>query len=77
VGLRKPDPAIYAYCERVAGVPPGEVLFIDDLPTNVEAARDYGWEALAYRPGTDLRPQLAAAGVVLASEKNPSHRREP
>jgi glucose-1-phosphatase len=76
VGIRKPDPGLYAYCERVAGVPPGEVLFIDDLPTNVEAARDYGWEGIVYRPGTDLRPQLAAAGVVLAPEKAQSQRRE-
>ena len=77
IGLRKPSPAIFAYCERVAGVPPGEVLFIDDLPTNVQAARDYGWGGIVYRPGTDLTPQLAAAGVVLAPEKEPSPRREP
>jgi glucose-1-phosphatase len=77
VGLRKPDPAIYAYCERAAGARPNEVLFIDDLPTNVQAARDYGWEGIVYRPGTDLTPQLAAAGVVLAPEREPSHRREP
>jgi putative hydrolase of the HAD superfamily len=76
VGLRKPDPAIYAYCERMAGVPPGEVLFIDDLPSNVEAARDHGWQGIVYRPGTDLRPQLAAAGVVLAPQKDQPRRRE-
>jgi glucose-1-phosphatase len=77
VGIRKPDRGIYAYCERVAGVPPHEVLFIDDLPTNVEAARDYGWEGIVYRPGNDLRPQLAAAGIVLAPQRDLSHRREP
>jgi putative hydrolase of the HAD superfamily len=77
VGLRKPSPDLFAYCERVAGVPPGAVLFIDDLPSNVEGARDYGWQGLVYRPGTDLAPQLAAAGVALAPEKAQSHRREP
>ncbi len=77
VGLRKPSTDVFAYCERVAGAPPHEVLFIDDLPTNVQAARDYGWEGIVYRPGTDLAPQLAAAGVILAPEREPSPRREP
>src|SRR5262249_57322070 len=36
VGLRKPDPGIFRYCERVSDERPGEELFNDDLPTNAE-----------------------------------------
>jgi len=46
VGLRKPDPAIYRLtCERL-GLRPAECLFVDDLPCNVDAARQVGMEAL-------------------------------
>ena len=38
VGVRKPDPRIYEHCRRLAGRPAEECLFIDDLPSNVEAA---------------------------------------
>ncbi|MHB8719011.1 MAG: HAD family hydrolase [Candidatus Dormibacteria bacterium] len=42
VGLRKPDPAIYALtCERL-GLPASQCLFVDDLRCNVEAAAALG-----------------------------------
>jgi putative hydrolase of the HAD superfamily len=65
VGLRKPDPRIYAACQRQAGCAAAECLFIDDLPTNVEAARAYGWKGIVYRPGEGLRGQLAGYGVCV------------
>jgi putative hydrolase of the HAD superfamily len=61
VGARKPDPRIYAACQ--AGHAAGEYLFLDDLPTNVEAARALGWKGIVYRPGEELRRQLAQFGV--------------
>jgi putative hydrolase of the HAD superfamily len=63
VGLRKPDPRIYAVCQQRAGCAATECLFIDDLPTNVAAARALGWQGIVYRPGEDLRRQLARYGV--------------
>ena len=63
VHLRKPDPRIFEHCRRVAGRPAEECLFIDDLPSNVEAARACGWRGVVYRPGDDLRRELAAEGV--------------
>jgi putative hydrolase of the HAD superfamily len=66
VGLRKPDPRVFAECQRRAGAgSPAECLFLDDLPTNVEAARACGWHGLVYRPGDDLRRRLAEFGVAL------------
>ncbi len=42
VGMRKPDPQIYELaCERI-GKAPGQVAFVDDLPRNVEVARELG-----------------------------------
>jgi putative hydrolase of the HAD superfamily len=51
LGLAKPDAAIYrAFADRVAaarGAPldPARIVFFDDLPENVEAARAQGWHA--------------------------------
>jgi 2-haloacid dehalogenase len=45
VGLVKPDPAIYALVEDLAGLPPEALFFVDDLPANVAVARARGWRA--------------------------------
>ncbi len=50
VGARKPDAAIYAHVEREAGVAPERIVFFDDLPANVEAARTRGWKAHVITP---------------------------
>lgn len=47
-GVRKPDPRIYAIaCERL-GLPPAEIVFLDDLPANVAAARAAGLQAVLF-----------------------------
>jgi putative hydrolase of the HAD superfamily len=63
VGIRKPDPRVFEHCRRLAGRPAAECLFLDDLPTNVEAARACGWQGLVYQRGMDLRKSLAQFGV--------------
>jgi len=66
VGIRKPDPAIYDYCRKQAGSPPAsECLFIDDMPSNIDGVRRCGWHGIVYRPGEDLRKQLADLGVKI------------
>jgi putative hydrolase of the HAD superfamily len=45
VALAKPDPEIYAHADSVYGTEPGDVVFFDDKPENVEAARVHGWDA--------------------------------
>ena len=59
--LLKPDPAIFAHVIRDIGLPPQEMLYVDDSPRNVEAARNAGLQALHYEPGTDLGATLAPA----------------
>jgi len=46
VGCCKPDPRIYAAAERDLGVEPARILFVDDLPANVEGALRCGWQAV-------------------------------
>lgn len=45
VALAKPDPEIYARADATYGTEPGDVVFFDDKPENVEAARAHGWDA--------------------------------
>jgi putative hydrolase of the HAD superfamily len=62
-GARKPRPAFFEYCQRLAGCAPQECLFIDDLPANVAGAQACGWHGIVYRSIDDLRRQLAEHGV--------------
>jgi putative hydrolase of the HAD superfamily len=56
LGLAKPDPAIYAAADRAYGTVPGDVVFLDDRPENVEAANAHGWTAhLCTGPGDAAR----------------------
>ena len=45
LGLIKPDPAIYAEAERRFATAAERIVFFDDLPDNVAAARRAGWRA--------------------------------
>jgi len=42
VGLRKPDPKFFQYALDRLGTKPSETVFLDDIGTNVKAARDMG-----------------------------------
>ena len=46
VGAIKPEQAIYATAERMAGVTPQQILFVDDSRTNLMAAERQGWKVL-------------------------------
>lgn len=49
MGLRKPDPAIYAAVDRELGITsPAEVLFIDDNSANIASAVANGWRTLHF-----------------------------
>lgn len=48
VGMRKPEPGIYALAARRLGVPAGACVVVDDLVTNVLGARDAGMRAVLH-----------------------------
>lgn len=64
---RKPEPAFFAHVQRHTDADLGECLFIDDLPTNVEAAERFGWRGVVYRPDGTLPDKLRAAGVEVGT----------
>ena len=49
VGVRKPDPAIYAIAAERIGLPPQECVFVDDLPGNLKPARALGMATVVHR----------------------------
>ncbi len=59
VGLHKPDPQIYHRLEQQVGHAGSEILFFDDSPENVTAARAVGWRAEWIDPAGDPAAQIA------------------
>jgi putative hydrolase of the HAD superfamily len=68
VGLRKPDPRIYALvCERLA-VAPARVAFLDDIGRNLKPARELGMATIKVDdPGQALRELGALLELDLSS----------
>ena len=58
VGVSKPDPGIYQHAERELGVAGHQILFFDDLASNVEAARRAGWLAERVDPEGSTAEQM-------------------
>lgn len=68
VGMAKPENAIYRLAATRLGLPEQECVFVDDLETNVAAARAAGMAAVHFRVdlGHNLEAQLAELGVTPA-----------
>ncbi len=47
-GIHKPDLRIFAIAIERLGVPPTEIVFLDDIPENVDAARACGLQAVLF-----------------------------
>jgi putative hydrolase of the HAD superfamily len=62
VGMRKPDPAIYALTlERLGGVAAERCVFVDDLDVNCEAARALGMAAVRFESAGQAIPEIESA----------------
>jgi epoxide hydrolase-like predicted phosphatase len=62
VGLRKPDPAIYALTlERLGGVRPEDCVFVDDLDVNCAAAEAVGMAAVRFVSAEQAIPEIESA----------------
>ena len=64
VGLIKPEPAMFAHAARAFGAQPSELVLIDDIQGNVEAARAAGWRALRFDDAAQCAVDLAAIGLA-------------
>lgn len=54
LGHSKPSPDFFRLATERAGVLPGEIAFIDDMAENIEAARQFGWNAAQWTAGATL-----------------------
>ncbi|MBX3085859.1 MAG: HAD family phosphatase [Anaerolineae bacterium] len=60
VGIRKPDPQIYAItCERL-GVQPHEMVFLDDAEPNVIGACEFGIQAVLFKDNAQAIAEINA-----------------
>lgn len=62
--LVKPDPAIYRLSLARFGLEPGEAVFIDDSPPNVEAATALGIHAFHFTDAPTFRAELVKLGLL-------------
>jgi putative hydrolase of the HAD superfamily len=60
IGSTKPEPAAYEWCLRALGLPPEEVLFVDDREDNVRAAGELGLHGHLFTTPDELRTVLEA-----------------
>lgn len=59
LGHRKPSPEFYHLANEHAGVAAADIVFIDDIRENVEAARAFGWNAVEWNGEVALDEALA------------------
>jgi putative hydrolase of the HAD superfamily len=60
VGMRKPEPAIYALTLERLGLPAAACAFVDDMEINVAAARDAGMQGIVFRDTASAVAELDA-----------------
>jgi HAD superfamily hydrolase (TIGR01509 family) len=65
MGTAKPDKEIYLQALQSIAQPASRVLYVDDEPAFVAAARECGMQAIHYFPSTELRTALRTFNIHL------------
>lgn len=65
IGHEKPSLRSFEVVAARAGINPGRSIFFDDMPANVDGARQAGFQAEVFRDEAWLLAYLAEKGVVL------------
>ncbi len=73
IGHAKPSPAFFQACLQRAGLPPSQCLFIDDLPENIESARQCGLDSILYQNPQALLSALSARKLFVNSSILSTH----
>jgi epoxide hydrolase-like predicted phosphatase len=60
VGMRKPDPRIYALTVERMEQPADQLVFVDDIGGNLKPARAAGFHTILHTSAADTIPQLEA-----------------
>lgn len=64
IGCAKPAPKIYQEALARAQCAANECFFTDDMPVNIEAARQHGIDAVQFQSAGQLERELQARGVL-------------
>ncbi|MET9877133.1 HAD family phosphatase [Actinacidiphila glaucinigra] len=76
-GLVKPDPAAYRWCRDALREDPARILFVDDRPENIRAARAAGMRGHLFTTPARLRKLLLCAAVLRPSSGDVAEARDP
>jgi HAD superfamily hydrolase (TIGR01509 family) len=60
VGMRKPEPGIFRHVADLLELAPGQIVFVDDLPSNVEAAVAIGMVGVHHHSYDETASELEA-----------------
>lgn len=60
----KPGAAIFDLAEQRFEAAPGQLVFLDDHPANIEAARARGWTVVLFTDAAAARTELQALGLA-------------
>lgn len=60
----KPERGFYELAHEKFGLVGMKPVFIDDHPANVQAAREFGWEAVLFESAGQVRVRLGEMGVL-------------
>jgi HAD superfamily hydrolase (TIGR01509 family) len=60
----KPEPRIFEQVLEILQLVPGDVLYIDDLPENVEAARAVGFDGCLFKGPRQLEMRLSELQLI-------------
>jgi putative hydrolase of the HAD superfamily len=64
LNLAKPEAAIYHHAAEGLGIPPAQILFIDDRADNIEAALAAGMQAIQYTHHSTFEREMQARGLT-------------
>ena len=64
VRVLKPNPKIYETLEQITGCTGSEILYLDDLPENIAAAKSRGWNAIRHQSPEQTRATIVKLGLV-------------
>jgi glucose-1-phosphatase len=65
VGAVKPEEEIYKAVEKASGFLPEEHIFIDDIIDYVNAAKEYGWDAVQFTSYENLYRDLREKEILI------------
>lgn len=70
IGLEKPDFKAFEILLGQLNLPAREVLFIDDRPENIEAARELGMDAILFESCQHLKEELLKRDLLIGANSN-------